>query len=296
MTNLCNLNGILVTEEKAVVPVLDRGFLFGDSIYEVVETKNGVPFALPEHLERLHGSADALMMRLDIDDLTLSRRIKETLHAAKNPESYVRVVVTRGVGTAPNIDVAYATGPCTVLIMVRPLPSSSSSLGHLAFVSRLRNDKRALDPASKTGNYLNNVLGLIEAKATGAHDAIFLNSAGYVTEATTSNIWIAQDEGVFTPPLSAGILAGVTRKLIFECCKEVGLRCEERDITPQQLLRAPEVFMSSTLRHVFPVTRIDDHIVGSGKPGPITTRLAALFQEFSARRQAEVYAPAWSKI
>lgn len=296
MTNLCNLNGVLVPEEKAVVPVLDRGFLFGDSIYEVIETKNGVPFALPEHLERLHGSADALMMRLDLDDQTLSRRIKETLQAANNPESYVRIIVTRGVGSAPNIDVAYATGPCTVLIMVRPLPSPGSSVGHLAFVSRLRNDRRALDPASKTGNYLNNVLGLIEAKATGARDAIFLNSAGYVTEATTSNIWIAQDDGVFTPPLSAGILAGVTRKLIFDCCKKAGLRCEERDITPQQLLRAPEVFLSSTLRHVFPITRIDERIVGTGKPGPITTKLAALFHEFSTHQQAELYAPAWSKI
>ena len=296
MTNLCNLNGVLVPEEKAVVPVLDRGFLFGDSIYEVAETIGGVPFALPEHLERLHASADSLLMRLAFDDRTLSVRIKETLAAAKNPESYVRIIVSRGVGTAPNIDVAYAQGPCTVVIMVRPRPNLGVGEGHLAFVSRLRNDRRALDPASKTGNYLNNLLGLIEAKNSGAQDAIFLNSAGYVTESSTSNIWMAKDGAVFTPPLHSGILAGVTRKLIFDCCKQIGMRCEERDITRQQLLRAPEVFLSSTLKHVYPITKIDDQPIGKGQAGTTTLKLAEAFRNFARRRQVEVYAPAWALV
>lgn len=235
------------------------------------------------------------MMRLDVDDGTLCRRIKETLLAAKNPESYIRIVVTRGVGSAPNIDVAYAKGPGTVLIMVRPLPELTGSEGDLAFVSRLRNDRRALDPASKTGNYLNNILGLVEAKGLGAMDAIFLNSAGYVTEASTSNLWMASDGAVFTPPLHSGILAGVTRKLLFDCCKEIGMRCEERDITRQQLLRAPEVFLSSTLKHVYPITRIDGQPIGTGKPGPTTRKLAEAFANFAKRRHAEVYVPAWSR-
>ena len=295
MANLCNLNGVIAPEEKTSIPVLDRGFLFGDSIYEVVETIGGVPFALPEHLERLRGSADGLQMKLDVSDETLLRRLAETLQQAKHPESYVRFVITRGVGSAPNIDAAYAKGPCNVLIFVRALPDLSGSEGNLAIIQRLRNDRRALDPACKTGNYLNNVLGLMEAKAAGAADALFRNTAGYLTEASTSNIWIVRDGVLLTPPLSAGILAGVTRRLLLDMCAEEKIPCAEKDITKAEICSAPEVFTTSTLKHVLPITKLDGKPVGDGRPGKITTGIKTRFAAWCRRRHETVYVPAWAE-
>ena len=179
--------------------------------------------------------------------------------------------------------------------MVRPLPNLPGSEANLAIVSRLRNDRRALDPAAKSGNYLNNVLGLIEAKQAGAGDALFVNAAGYLTEATTSNIWMVHQGGVYTPPLTAGILAGVTRRLLFDCCAEAGITCAERDISPQQLARADEVFVTSTLRHVFPVTMLDGKAVQDGKPGAVTVQLAERFERFCEQRHQRNDVPLWSK-
>ena len=296
MSNLCNLNGVITPEAKTTISVLDRGFLFGDSIYEVLGTNGGVPFAFPEHLERLRASADGLRMRIEVDDRTILRRIKATLAEAKNQESYVRIIVTRGIGTAPNIDLVHAPGPCTVLILVRPLPAMPGGEGNLAIIDRMRNDRRALDPAFKTGNYLNNVLGLAEAKAQGASDAVFLNGAGCVTEASTSNVWIVEDSACHTPPLEAGLLSGITRRLLLAMCREQGLRYSERDLTKRQLLQADEVFTTSTLRHVYPITKLDGQAVRDGKPGPITTDLAKRFDTYCARRLAQVYAPEWSTL
>ncbi|MCC6671237.1 MAG: aminotransferase class IV [Planctomycetes bacterium] len=296
MTNLVNVNGVVTPEAQAVVPVLDRGFLFGDSIYEVMRTRDGVPFAFPDHFERLRSSADGLRLRFDLDDRALARRIQETLAAARNAENYVRIIVTRGTGTAPNIDVAYAPGPCTVIILVRDLPRFSMLEAHLQIVGRLRNDRRALDPAYKTGNYLNNVLGLIEAKASGGTDALFLNTEGHVTECSTSNLWVLRDGVLRTPPLDAGILAGITRKLLLEMCRGEGTAAVEENLTPHDVTSAEEVFVSASLRDLVPVTRVDGAPIGDGRPGPVTTRLAERFERFSAQRHADVYVPQWRAL
>ena len=162
-----------------------------DSIYEVIRTRRGILFGWREHLDRLRLSAEGLGFALDLDDAEILRRIDATLRAAGNPDSYVRILVTRGTGSAPNIDLAYATGPLRWVVMVRALPTMAST-ARVQIIDRLRNDRRALDPAVKSGNYLNNVLGLAEAKAQGATDCLFLDAHGNATEASTSNIFVLQ--------------------------------------------------------------------------------------------------------
>lgn len=296
MVSICNLNGEIVPEESARIPVLDRGFLFGDSIYEVIRTRDGIPFAWIEHLERLGQSAEGIGMEIGMDADQLMRRIKKTVQAGDNPESYIRVVVTRGTGTAPNIDLAYAPGPATCVILVRELPKVAIAEARLALVQRLRNDRRALDPAIKSGNYLNNVLGLAEARATGATDCLFLNRSGHVTETSTSNIFLVSGSEVLTPPVEAGLLAGITRGLLFTCCAEQGISTSERELTQADVQGADEVFVTSTSRDIMPVTHLDGVALGDGKPGPVTRRLKSLFEDYCRRRTDEVYRPRYDSL
>lgn len=277
MANLCNLDGVIAPETETVVPVLDRGFLFGDSVYEVIRTLSGAPFAWEEHLDRLWQSAAGIRMRLDLDRRTVVQRIVDTLARAGNAESYIRIVVSRGAGSAPNIDLAHAPATPCWLVMVRALAPIDGVPVHLARVERLRNDRRALDPAVKSGNYLNNVLGLAEARDRGATDCLFLNAEGHVTEASTSNVFAVVRGTVCTPPLDSGILAGVTRAMLLDWCRAQGIPVAERNLTAAEFAAADEAFLSSTLRSVSPVLSLDGRPFGNGTAGALTMRIARGF-------------------
>lgn len=301
MANLCNIDGLLSSEADARIPVLDRGFLFGDSIYEVVRTHDGVPLFWSEHWQRLQASAASIAMELDLSEATMARRVAETLIAAAHGDSYVRIIVTRGTGDAPNIDLAYANSAPRWIVMVRPLALATGNPVHLALVDRLRNDRRALDPASKSGNYLNNVLGLAEAKALGATDCVMLNTDGSVTEASTSNVFARVDGVWCTPPLSAGILAGITRSSLLKFLPLASEQVEERALSKEDLLTADELFLSSTLRDIGPVTQLNGRVLhpdadGNPAPGPSTTRLLPAFGEYLTRWRLERDAPHWRSL
>ena len=280
MANLCNLDGVIAPEAETRVPVLDRGFLFGDSVYEVIRTLGGAPFAWAEHLDRLWQSAAGIRMTLDLDRRQVMQRVVETLTRAGNTKSYIRIVVSRGTGSAPNIDLAYAPpAPCW-LVMVRALSPIDGKPVHLARVDRLRNDRRALDPAVKSGNYLNNVLGLAEARERGATDCLFLNAQGHVTEASTSNLFAVVRGTVCTPTLDSGILAGVTRAMVLEWCRANGIPTAERNLTAEEFSAADEAFLSSTLRSVSPVLTLDGKPMGNGSPGALTMQVARGFDQW----------------
>lgn len=296
MANLCNVDGVVTGEHDARIPVLDRGFLFGDSIYEVVRTFGDVPFGWPEHWARLQTSAAAIRLRLDLDEAAVARRVAATLAAAGHGDSYVRIVVTRGSGDAPNIDLAYANAAPRWVVLVRQLVSIVGKPVRLALVERRRVDRRALDPATKSGNYLNNVLALAEAKDRGATDCLMLNTDGLVAEASTSNVFARIDGTWVTPPLHAGILAGVTRALLLDLLPRLGERVAERDLTPADVARADELFLSSTLRDLGPVTHLDGRALHGGEPGPVTSRLLPLVGAHFAARCREHDAPAWRAL
>lgn len=301
--NVCNVNGVLVPEEEASIPILDRGFLFGDSVYEVLRTRDGTPFAWHEHLVRLRSSAEAIALDVGLSDRDIMQRVRETTAAAlegADPatagELYIRIIVTRGTGSAPNIDLSFAPGPATAVLIVRPLPAAAGKPSRLALIPRLRNDRRALDPAVKSGNYLNNVLGLAEARAAGATDCLFLNAEGFATEASTANFYAVRGDTVYTPPLRAGLLAGITRELVRACCAEAQIPFEERDLGVDDVSAADELFLTSTGRDISPVTHLDGRELHGGDAGPFTKALVQRFAGFCADRVRNVDGPRLAEL
>jgi branched-chain amino acid aminotransferase len=295
MGTLLNVEGRLVPPEQAFVPVMDRGFLYGDSVYEVVRTYGGRVFELGRHLDRMDRSAARIGLSLP-PRARLESELFRTMDAAGNAESYARIVVTRGegrFGLSPHL----AEGLNRLIFIVRPLelpPQEQYDRGLQMAVTRTRrNPPQALDPALKTGNYLNGALALRESHAAGADDALLLDLRGQVTEASTSNVFFVQDDVVVTPPLALGMLEGVTRGLVIEVARGEGLLVREEPHGPEALTAADEVFVTSTIREVMAVTslllldgeRPDRRVVAGGKPGPITRRLHAAFRRYVERTQ-----------
>jgi branched-chain amino acid aminotransferase len=270
----------VVPAAEATVPVLDHGFLYGDSVYEVVRTANGRPFLLDPHLRRLRRSASLIYFDLPWSDEEVAQRMERVRRAVGGPECYFRVVATRGPGP-----ISLLPEGCDrpgLYVIGQPLPRYPERMYvegcRAAVVPRLRNDPRALDPKAKTGNYLNNMLGLVEAKRAGADDALFLNADGHLTEATTSNVWIVEGGCVVTPPLDEGLLEGITREWLLEALPANGVAVEEAVVGEERLRAADEVFLSGTVKGIMPVTRIGAAAVGAGRPGPIAARAAALYE------------------
>ena len=274
------VNGVLSPEKHAFVPVLDRGFLFGDSVYEVIRTRNGIPFLFDDHFERLSASSARIDMKLPLTKDELKIQIKRGLKESGFNETYIRIIVSRGI-SPPNINPRLAEGN-TWVILFRKLelpPKEEYENGISTHIPNIfRNDRQALDPAIKSGNYLNNILALKEALEKGAKEAIIQNREGYITEATTANVFIVENGKALTPPCEEGILHGITRKLILNMAKENNLPCAEERIPLERFLKADEIFITSTLRDILPVTKINGKPVGNGKPGPVTKKFIEAFQ------------------
>lgn len=274
-----NINGDIVGPEEANISVFDRGFLFGDSIYEVTLTYDGVLYKIDEHLDRLWESASRLDMPISISRKQLTYQMLKTLKALNEERAYIRVVITRGegeIGLDPKLAIKN-----NLVIITKKLPQNPTwwyeSGVEMIVASVLRNPKESIDPAIKSGNYLNNVLAYQQAKKQGAFDAIMLNADGMVTEGTTSNIWIVKDGKLKTPPLAAGLLSGITRKTVLALAKENKIPVEEVNFSPDELKSADECFLTSSTKELVPITKIDEISIGSGTPGDLTKRLHKIY-------------------
>ena len=294
MPTVVNLDGALVPPDRAKVSVFDRGFLYGDSVYEVIRTYGGRPFEEEAHLARLRHSADRIGLAPKWDGDRTAREIARTLEAARGGdlpddaaapwnvgERYVRVVMTRGAGEI-GLDPALAVDP-VALVVVQPLsgpPARAYRDGVAAAIVGVRRAApEAIDPSAKTGAHLPNVLAVREARAAGAHEALLLDGRGYVTEGSSSNVFAVAGAVLRTPPLAAGILEGVTRGLVLGLARALGVEAEEVPLRPEELEGADEVFITSTVREIVPVTRLGARPVGGGRPGPLTRRLHRAFRE-----------------
>jgi branched-chain amino acid aminotransferase len=288
MSFLASVNGVIGPAEEARVSVLDNGFTFGDSVYETLRTYRGRPYRLDLHLRRLRTSAGRLAIDIPVDDPALARSLDALLAKAENPESYIRMIVSRGVG-----DISYrferVKGP-TIVLAVKPYeppPEHEYRDGvEVSVVSVRRNHPDALDPAIKSCNLLNNVLAVREAQKKRASEAILLNQRGEVAEGASSNLFIVREGRVVTPPLSAGILPGITRQVVLELGRSLGLPSGEETVSLPDLLGADEAFLTSTIREVLPIRSVDGRAVGAGRPGPLTVRLLS-----ALRAEANAEAP-----
>lgn len=281
-----NTNGRLHPAHEASLSPLSRGFLYGDAIYEVWRSYEGILFAWDEHYDRLERSARALYLTLPWTRAEMWSQVARTVAAfrAEAPEAgdvYVRLQVGRGAGPI-GLDPDLADRAEYVLL-VQPLPAPPPSVlsrgATLSIAAGLRrNPIECLNPAWKTGNYLNNILGLREARSRGADDVVLLNVRGEVTEASTSNLGFVRDGEVYTPRLDAGILEGITRGLLLrQVAPAAGVHVHEAVLRPPELAGMTECFMLSTTRDLTPVGAIDGMSFTVG-PTTLTARLKAAFQ------------------
>ena len=292
-TGVINLNGKLIRlsgaphlSEEAKVSIFDRGFLYGDSLYEVARTYGGVAFELEGHLKRLGESAKLAHIELSQSLDTYREEILKSIAAfregrsGEDAEAYVRLIVSRGAGKI-SFSLKAVLTPSQYLIIVLPvqefLAGDWEKGVNLQVSARLRNDARMIDPAMKSGNYLNSLLAFLEATDKGYADALLCNVDGHLTEGTTFNIFYARGGVLATPPLDVGILDGLSRRHLIDLAREHGIEVREVRFPKERLYQADEVFLTSSIKEVYPVTQVDGRPIGSGKPGPLTRKLAQLF-------------------
>jgi branched-chain amino acid aminotransferase len=272
------IDGAPVDAALARVSVFDRGFLYGDSVYEVTRAFGGVAFALGEHLDRLERSAAGLLMRTP-PRAAIEKAVADTLAASGLPDAYVRIVVTRGAGEIA-LDPASADEPRLVIIVRAPKPPGPEAYRdgvEVAIVGRTRFapgvPTSTVDPQVKSGNYLGSVMAVAEARKRGAYEAILCDNVGRLSEGSSSNFFIVRGGWVSTPPLSVGLLEGITRRKVMQILAREKIRLAEQPLWPIDLHQADEAFLTSSVRGVLPIARADGEPIGDGKPGPITRRV-----------------------
>jgi branched-chain amino acid aminotransferase len=277
MSRIASIDGVLHAPDAARVSVYDRGFLYGDSVFETIRTYGGEPFLLDEHLARLGRSAALIGITPPIAAADLAREVRLAVRAARNDESYVRVTLTRGTGPL-GLDPTLARDPLRV-ILVEPFTPSPAALyrdGVRAVTTRLDRPADAA-PGAKITNYLASLLAVQAAKAQGAHEALLLDAHGDVIEGATSNVFIVRDGALCTPPESAGILAGITRAQVIEVAGELGIPVLFATFHPA--IPAQEAFLTSSLREVLPLVQIDAHRIGDAQPGRITRAIHVAYRQ-----------------
>ncbi len=303
MSAYVNVNGVITDAAHAVIPVYDHGFLYGEGVYEVFRTYHGVPFLFDRHQARLRASAARIGLDVPFSDAEIERRSLETMKAAglgaaphkggpyeSGNDAYVRILLTRGVG-----EITYDPAACptpSLVIIAKPLPPTPAThyekgVKVVMVADVIRNHPESVSPLIKSNNLLNNALGMQQAIRAGAAEAIFRNYRGELAECTQSNLFIVSKGAVRTPPLDAGLLAGITRAFTIEVGAGIGIGCEERPLTDADLFGADEAFFTSTTKEIVPIVQVDDRTIGDGRVGPITRQLLAEY-----RRQAEALSAA----
>ena len=269
------IDGKYYDQKNAKISVFDHGLLYGDGIFEGIRAYNGRVFRLTEHIDRLFYSAKAILLKIPLSHGEMVRAVVETCRRNKIRDGYVRLLVTRGAGTL-GLNPNRCKNPSIVIIAdkIQLYPAELYERGmEIVTVPTTRNLHSALNPAIKSLNYLNNILAKIEANNAGCEEAIMLNAEGFVSECTGDNIVIVKAGQMFTPPLSAGALYGITRGVVIELAREDGLTVAEPNLTRYDVFNAEECFLTGTGAELIPIVKIDGRIIGAGKPGPITRRL-----------------------
>lgn len=278
------INGKLYPKEDAKVSVFDHGLLYGDGVFEGIRCYNGTVFKFSEHIDRLYDSAEAISLEIKLTKDELKNAVLDTLKANNLKDSYIRLIVTRGVGKL-GLD-PFNCDESQIIIITDSIQLYSKELYEKGLdtiiVHTIRNHPEALNPTVKSMNYLNNILAKIECIKAGAAEGIMLNKDGYVAECTGDNIFIVKDNEISTPPVSAGILIGITRNVVIDLAKEAGMTVREEQLVPDDLYNADECFLTGTAAEIIPVANIDGRKIATGKPGKVTLRLLKKYQELTS--------------
>ncbi len=285
------LDGKFVPQSEAKVSVFDHGLLYGDGIFEGIRIYNGRIFRLEEHTDRLWDSARSLCLDIPLSKEAMNEALLETVRRNGLRDGYIRQIVTRGVGNL-GLNPAQCTNPSVIIIATSiALYSEEAYRNGLVVVTcaTRRMGAAQLNPAVKSLNYLNNIMARIEANLAKADEALMLNEEGNIAECTADNVFIIKKGQIFTPPIAAGALRGITRSVAMEVADELGMPVKETDITRHDVFVADECFLTGTAAEVIPVVKADGRPIGTGKPGPITAKVIERFREITRSTGTPIY-------
>src|SRR4026207_1479571 len=269
------IDGQFLDEANAKVSVFDHGLLYGDGIFEGIRAYNGRVFKLKEHIDRLFYSAKAILLNIPLSHAEIMRAVVDTCRQNGIRDGSIRLLVTRGVGGL-GLNPNRCKQPSVIVIAdkIQLYPKEMYERGlDIITVPTIRNLHSALNPAIKSLNYLNNILAKIEANNAGCEEAVMLNAEGFVAECTGDNLFIIKGGQLFTPPLYAGPLYGITRAVVIEISREGGLTVTETNLTRYDLFNADECFLTGTGAELIPVVKIDGRVIGTGQPGSVSRDL-----------------------
>ena len=284
------IDGSYVPRDEARVSVFDHGLLYGDGVFEGIRAYNGRVFRLLEHIDRLFDSARTIDLTPPVSKEEMAGIILETLRKNRLSNGYIRPIITRGVGDL-GLDPRKCPKPTVIVIAVEwgAMYGDLYEKGLKATtVSIRRNPAESLPPNVKSLNYLNNILGKIEANYTGADEAIFFDTNGYMSEGSGDNIFIVKNGVIFTPP-TLNNLRGITRAVVLEIAQSFGITLIEQNLGYYDMYTADEVFVTGTAAEVAPIVLVDGRSIGNGKPGPITRQLMAAFKTVTETEGTPIY-------
>jgi branched-chain amino acid aminotransferase len=279
------IDGKLYDKEEAKVSVYDHGLLYGDGVFEGIRAYAGKVFRLSEHLDRLYDSAKAIWLEIPMAKDDMAKAVVDTLAVNNIQDGYIRLVVTRGVGTL-GLDPNKCARPSIIIITdaIALYPKEMYEKGLEIMTSSVpRVAPAALSPRIKSMNYLNNIMAKIEGLQAGCVEALMLNHKGDLAECTGDNIFLVRKGEIFTPSADAGILEGVTRNAIIELARDMGLKVHEVTLTKYDAYVADECFLTGSGAEVIAVVKIDGRVIGGGKPGPVTKELLVRFHQLVRR-------------
>ncbi len=277
------LDGKLVEQEEAKISVFDHGLLYGDGVFEGIRVYNGRVFELEAHIKRLYESAKVIRLEIPISRSKLISAVEKTVEANAVIDGYIRLVVTRGVGTLGLNPLICENSRLFIIadnIQLYPEELYEKGMKVISAIT-VRNHPLAIPPQVKSLNYLNNILAKIEALDNNVPEAIMYNHEGYVAEATGDNVFIVRDDVIYTPPVEAGSLEGITRGVVIKLAKEESLEIVEKNLTRFDLYICDEFFLTGTAAEVIGIVEIDGRVIGDGKPGPVTRLLRKKFFEYA---------------
>lgn len=271
------IDGAIVDGKEARVPVTDHGLLYGDGVFDAMRAYDRKVFRLNDHMARLMTALKAIHLKVEGGEGKLREIIASTIQAHENPDTYVRIIVTRGEGPL-GVDPTTCPNPRVICIVdtISLFPADKLKAGLDMITASVRRPAADMvDPRVKSLNYLNNALAKGEARARGADEALILNHTGLVAEASVANIFALIRGELLTPPVTDGALGGITRMTVIELATELGMRVAEKSLGRFDLFGADEVFLTGTGARIVPVRSLDGETIGRGERGPVTERLAA---------------------